>query len=81
MLTTWKRIFEEKESMTKIRICPKCKEAKLKPAMNVSGWLAPDMYECRNCNYVGSFYLVIDPEELKESEIEDISDSGNDESE
>lgn len=49
--------------------------------MNVSGWLAPDMYECRNCNYVGSFYLVIDPEELKESEIEDKNDSGNDESE
>lgn len=57
--------------MTKVRICPKCKEPKLKPAMNVSGWLAPDLYECRNCDYVGSVYLEVDPEELKKSDLTD----------
>jgi len=51
--------------MTKIRICPKCKESKLKNATNVSGWLAPNLYECTACNYIGSFYLEIDPEDFK----------------
>jgi len=51
--------------MTTIRICPKCKEPKLKNATNVSGWLTPNLYECTACNYVGSFYLEIDPEDFK----------------
>ena len=50
--------------MTKIRICPKCKEPKLKNMMNVSGWLAPSMFECVNCGYVGSVFLEIDPDEI-----------------
>ncbi len=51
--------------MTKIRICPKCKKPKLKNATNVSGWLAPDMYECTECNYIGYLYLEVDSEDLK----------------
>lgn len=51
--------------MVKIKICPKCKEAKLKTAVNVSGWLAPDMYECKNCDYIGAFYIELEPEELE----------------
>jgi len=51
--------------MTKIRICPKCRKAKLKNATNVSGWLAPDMYECTECNYIGYLYLEVDSEDLK----------------
>ena len=54
--------------MTKIRICPKCKEPKLKNMMNVSGWLAPSMFECLNCGYVGSFFLEIDPDNLSSDE-------------
>ncbi|TFG16464.1 MAG: hypothetical protein EU533_09020 [Promethearchaeota archaeon] len=50
--------------MTKIRICPKCKEPKLKNMMNVSGWLAPPMFECLNCGYVGSFFLEVDLDNL-----------------
>jgi len=46
-----------------LRICPKCKKATLKPAYNVSGWLAPDMFRCQNCGYIGNFYLEVDPEE------------------
>jgi hypothetical protein len=51
--------------MTKIRVCPKCKKATLKNAINVSGWLAPNMFECKSCNYVGSFYLEIDPDDYE----------------
>lgn len=51
--------------MTKIRICPKCKKPKLKNATNVSGWLAPDMYECTECDYIGYLYLEVDSEDLK----------------
>ncbi|MFX1502803.1 MAG: hypothetical protein ACFFDH_17715 [Promethearchaeota archaeon] len=51
--------------MGKIRICPKCMEPKLRSAVNVSGWLAPDMYECVNCGYLGRFYIEIDSEDYK----------------
>jgi len=56
--------------MVNIRICPKCKQPKLKSAVNVSGWLAPNMMECTNCGYLGYFYIEIDPEdfELEEEE-------------
>ena len=61
--------------MAKIRICPKCKEPKLKPALNISGWLAPDLYECTGCSYVGRFYLEIDPNDYK---IDEVMDSDED---
>jgi hypothetical protein len=51
--------------MVNIRICPKCKEPKLKSAMNVSGWLAPNMFECTNCGYMGYFYIEIDSEDFQ----------------
>lgn len=51
--------------MVKIRICPRCKQPKLRPATNVSGWLAPDMFECSACKYIGRFYIEIDPEDYK----------------
>ena len=51
--------------MVKIRICPKCRKPTLKNAVNVSGWLAPNMYECTSCKYIGHLYLEVDPEELK----------------
>lgn len=55
--------------MVKIRICPKCKEPNLKNAINVSGWLAPDMYEC-SCGYVGRLFLEIDTDDYKLDEEE-----------
>ncbi len=51
--------------MVNIRICPKCKEPKLKNADNVSGWLTPDMYECTGCGYMGRFYVEVDSEDYK----------------
>jgi len=62
--------------MVNIRICPKCKKPKLKNAVNVSGWLAPNMYECTNCGYLGHFYIEIDPEdyELDQNDNEDNND-------
>lgn len=51
--------------MVNLRICPKCKKPKLKSATNVSGWLAPDIFECTECGYVGRFYVEIDSEDFK----------------
>jgi len=51
--------------MVKIRICPKCKEATLRNAVNISGWLAPDMYECTTCGYNGRFYVEVDSSDYK----------------
>jgi len=65
--------------MVNIRICPKCKEPKLKSAMNVSGWLAPNMFECTNCGYMGYFYIEIDPEDFQLDE-EKTEDDNNSES-
>jgi hypothetical protein len=39
--------------------------------MNVSGWLAPEMYECTECGYIGSLFLEIDPEDYKLEKSED----------
>ncbi|MBY9003730.1 MAG: hypothetical protein KGD73_07135 [Candidatus Lokiarchaeota archaeon] len=50
--------------MKKLRICPKCKKPKLRTALNVSGWLTPNYFECMNCGYLGALYLEIDPNEL-----------------
>lgn len=52
-------------SLVKLRLCPKCKNPTLRNAFNVSGWLAPNMYECK-CGYVGRFYIEVDSEELEE---------------
>jgi len=51
--------------MVKIRICPKCKKPKLKNATNVSGWLAPNIYECTECKYIGYLYLEIDSDDFE----------------
>ncbi|MFX1273525.1 MAG: hypothetical protein ACFFBP_10385 [Promethearchaeota archaeon] len=60
--------------MTKIRLCPKCKKPTLHPAVNVSGWLAPDMFECKECNYIGQFYIIVDSKDYK---IDDNSSNDN----
>jgi len=59
--------------MVKMRLCPRCKKPKLRPAFNVSGWLGPERFECTNCGYTGSFYVEIDSEdyELSEDELND----------
>lgn len=53
--------------MVNIRICPKCKKPTLKTATNVSGWLAPDLYECKDkeCGYIGRFYVEVDSEDYQ----------------
>jgi hypothetical protein len=50
--------------MTKVKICPKCREPRLKTMTNVSGWLAPPLFECLNCGYVGPIFLEIDSEDV-----------------
>ncbi len=54
--------------MTRIKICPKCKNATLKSAVNISGWLAPNLFECTSvsCNYIGALFIEIDPKDFKE---------------
>ena len=61
--------------MAHIRICPKCKKPTLKNAVNVSGWLAPNLFECTSCNYIGPLFLEIDPEDLKKENISFEEDS------
>ena len=59
--------------MTKIILCPKCKKPTLRNATNVSGWLAPDLYECsdNDCSYIGRVYIEVDPNDFKlDDEIE-----------
>ncbi|MHA1661326.1 MAG: hypothetical protein ACTSUT_19695 [Promethearchaeota archaeon] len=51
--------------MVNIRICPKCRKPNLRSATNVSGWLAPDIFECTECGYIGRFYIEIDSEDFK----------------
>ena len=56
--------------MVKFMLCPKCKKPTLRNATNVSGWLAPDLYECSNqdCGYVGSLYIEVDPNDFKQDD-------------
>ncbi len=59
--------------MVKIRLCPKCRKPTLRNATNVSGWLAPAMYECSDddCRYIGRVYIEVDPNDFKlDEEIE-----------
>lgn len=57
--------------MARIRVCPKCKKAQVKSAVNVSGWLVPNMFKCDSCGYVGYFYIEVDPEDFElEEELE-----------
>jgi len=63
--------------MVRIKICPKCKNSTLKSAVNVSGWLAPNMYECTSCNYIGSFFIEIDPKNFKEDNNSHEGDTNN----
>ena len=60
--------------MVKIQVCPKCMKPTLKPAINVSGWLAPDMFQCTNCGYLGYFFVEIDSEDYKLDEKADDED-------
>lgn len=48
-----------------VRLCPKCRLAKLHLLTNVSGWLAPQKFECKECGYHGSFFVEVDIDELK----------------
>ena len=61
--------------MKTVKLCPKCRHATLKQAMNVSGWLAPDLVECTNCNYIGAFYIEVDADDLEDRD--EINDNQN----
>ncbi|MHA1390872.1 MAG: hypothetical protein ACTSQT_01340 [Promethearchaeota archaeon] len=52
--------------MARIRICPKCKNATLKNAVNISGWLTPNMFECTSCDYIGSLFIEMIRNEYSE---------------
>ncbi len=62
--------------MVNIRICPKCKKPTLKTATNVSGGIAPNIYECKDikCGYIGSFYIEVDSEDYQLDQEEDSID-------
>ena len=53
--------------MVKIRLCPKCRKPTLRNATNVSGWLAPEMFECSDekCGYIGYVSFEVDTEDFK----------------
>ena len=62
--------------MVNIILCPKCRRPTLRSATNVSGWLAPAMFECSNekCKYIGYFYIEVDPNDFKLNEENDKSE-------
>ena len=43
----------------KIRLCPKRKKPTLKNATNVSGWLAPDMFELNKIRLIKIKNLIL----------------------
>jgi len=59
--------------MRKIKLCPKCKKPQLKNATNVSGWLAPSLYECLNCKYIGPLFIEVDSNEYERMQEEKFS--------
>jgi len=61
--------------MVNIRICPKCKEPSLRSALNVSGWLGSNLFECTKCGYTGYFYIEIDTEDYKLDPEDELSDN------
>ncbi|MHA2391910.1 MAG: hypothetical protein ACXAEX_08060 [Promethearchaeota archaeon] len=61
--------------MVNIRICPKCKEPKLRNAVNISGWLAPNMVECTKCGYTGYFFIEIDSEDFELDEEDNVNNN------
>ena len=63
--------------MARIRLCPECKNATLKSAVNVSGWLTPNMFECTSCDYIGSLFIEIDPKDFKKDDNSHESDPNN----
>jgi hypothetical protein len=72
------KIKRKKKQETEVMLCPKCMKATLKPAFNVSGWLASPMYKCKNCDYSGSLYFV--PEDIESIEdLENTSEKEEDE--
>ena len=65
--------------MTRIKFCPKCKNATLKSAVNVSGWLTPNTFEYTSpsCNYIGPLFIEIDPKNYKEDNNSHEGDTNN----
>ena len=63
-----------KKKKVRIRICPRCKKATLKTAVNVAGWLAPNIFECTSCDYIGALYIEIDPKDLELTQNSDNED-------
>lgn len=60
--------------MARIKICPKCKKATLKTAVNVAGWLTPNIFECTSCDYIGALYIEINPKDLELTQNSDNED-------
>ena len=76
------KIKRKKKQEIEIMLCPKCMKPSLKPAFNVSGWLANPMYKCKNCDYSGSLYFVPETDEdidLLDEENVDLETSQTDE--
>ncbi len=63
-----------KSKKVRIKICPKCKKSTLKNAVNVSGWLAPNIFECTSCDYIGALYIEINPKDLELTQNSDNED-------
>ena len=56
----WKQLVRKTKS-TAVKICPKCYTPSLQKSS--SGWMSTESYRCTECDYTGSFYLELDPNE------------------
>ena len=54
--------------MTKIPVCPKCRNPHIRRTTTVSGWLTPDQWICDKCGYMGYVIHELDTEDFKEED-------------
>ena len=60
------RLIKRKQKNAKeFQACPVCLSLNIKQYKDsYSGWLAPQQYVCKDCNYFGPGYIVLNEEEL-----------------
>lgn len=42
--------------------CPRCGSMRVRETGSIDGWLAPSLYACSECGYVGRVIIEVEPE-------------------
>jgi uncharacterized Zn finger protein len=51
-----------KRGRPRVLACPKCGGLNVKETGSIDGWLAPSLYSCHECGYIGRAIVVLEPE-------------------